>query len=66
VTSATTTWDIVHVLLRLLDDSDWSSFHHCPRKCMFSFENDPNVEVDPNASNIFFSEMHLAWGYAVT
>jgi hypothetical protein len=28
----------------------WSSFHQCPIDCMFSFENDPNIEMISSAS----------------
>jgi hypothetical protein len=46
---ATVTWDAVHTLLRLLGISNQSSFHQCPTKCMFTFENGPDIEAVSNA-----------------
>jgi hypothetical protein len=53
VTSATLTGNTVHTFLRLLGISNRSSFHQCPTERMFSFENGPNSEAVPNASEVF-------------
>jgi hypothetical protein len=50
VTSATITWDAVHTLIRLPDISNWSSFDHCTTECMFSLENDSEIETVPDSS----------------
>jgi hypothetical protein len=50
VTSTTIICEIVHTVLHLLGISKWSSFHQCPKECMFSFENGPDIEMVSNES----------------
>jgi hypothetical protein len=60
VTSVTITWNSVNTLLRLLSISNRSRFDHYPTGCMFSFENGPNIEAVPNASE-FLRSTHTIW-----
>jgi hypothetical protein len=53
VTSDTFTWNTIHTLLRLLDIPNRPTFHQCPTECLFSFEDGPNIEAVPNASDFF-------------
>jgi hypothetical protein len=50
-------WDVVHTLLHLLGISSWPSFHQCPKECMFSFENAPDIETVSSASR-FLGDTH--------
>lgn len=49
VTCAAITWDIIRTLLHMLGFSNQSSFHRCPRECMFSFKNGPDTETVSSA-----------------
>jgi hypothetical protein len=49
----TFTQNTIHTLLHLLGISNQSSFHQCPTDCMFCFEDGPNIEVVPTASEFF-------------
>jgi hypothetical protein len=53
------TWDAVHILLRLLGMSNLSSFHQCPTECMFSFENDPEIEFIHSASEFLGNTLNV-------
>jgi hypothetical protein len=53
VTSATITWNTIYVLVHLLGISNRSSFHQCPMECILSFKNGFNIEVVPNACELF-------------
>jgi hypothetical protein len=64
VTFATVTWDIVYTLLRLLDISDWSSFHQCPMEGMFSFENGPDIEMVSNVSEFLRDTLDILEDHA--
>jgi hypothetical protein len=59
VAPATLTWDAVYTLLRPLGISNRPSFYQFPTVCMFSFENSPEIETVPNASEFLRHTLNI-------
>jgi hypothetical protein len=57
VTSATVTWNIIHTLLGI---SNQSSFYQCSMNCMCIFENGSDIEAVSNMSG-FLEETLNIW-----
>jgi hypothetical protein len=55
----------VHTLLCLLGICNCSSFDQCPTECVFSFENDPDIDTVSNASEFLGDTVNI-WDKTVT
>jgi hypothetical protein len=62
VTSATVTWDIVQILLRLPDISTQSNFHQYPTESMFSLVLKTVLTLKWFPMRLNFSEIPLTYG----
>jgi hypothetical protein len=49
----TVTWNAIHALPCLLFISDWFGYHQGPSQCVFGFENSPDIDAVPDASEFF-------------